>query len=85
MIHAMDMHDSEYVMTCTTTINSISNTLKKLLLQYDLHSSYNKTKYNDEEEITHNICSKYVELLLNYTNHLALVRQRKINIDAPAY
>ena len=32
IIHAMDMHDSDYVMTCTAEIPSISNTLKKLLL-----------------------------------------------------
>ena len=49
IIHAIDMHDSEYFMTCTTAISYISNTLKKLLLQYDLHSSYNQTKYNGEE------------------------------------
>ena len=31
IIHAMRMHDSDYVMTCTTAINSISNTLKKVV------------------------------------------------------
>ena len=45
----MDMHDSEYGMTCTTTIPSISNTLNKLWLQYYLHSTYNQTKYIGEE------------------------------------
>ena len=79
------MHDSDYVMTCTTAIVSISNTLKKLLLQYDLHSSYNQTKYIGEEEIIHNIFSTYVEPLLNYINHPALVQEWKLNIDAPAY
>ena len=57
IIHAMGMHDSDYVMTCTTAITSISNKLKKLLLHYDLHSSYNRTKYIGEEEILHNIFS----------------------------
>ena len=37
IIHSMDMHDSDYVITCTTEITSISNILKKLLLQSDLH------------------------------------------------
>ena len=32
-IHEMNMHGSDYVMNYTTTIPSISNTLKKLLLQ----------------------------------------------------
>ena len=51
-IHAMDIHDSEYVMTCTTKINSISNIFKNLLLRSDLNSFYIKTIYNDKDEIT---------------------------------
>ena len=54
------MHDSDYVMTCTTAIPSVSSTLKKFLLQYNLHSSYNQTQYIGEEEIIHNIFSTYV-------------------------
>ena len=44
----MDMYDSDYVMTCTTAIPSISNTIKKLWIQSDLHSYYIKTIYNDK-------------------------------------
>ena len=79
------MNYSDYVMTSTTEILYLPNTLNKLLLQYDLHSSYNQTKYIGEEEIMHNIFSKYLELLLNYINHSALLKEWKINIDAPAY
>ena len=45
-IHAMYMHDSEYVMDCTTAFTSIPNTFNKLLLQSDFHSSYTQSKYN---------------------------------------
>ena len=83
--HAMDMHDSKYVITCTNTIPSISNMLKKFLLQYDLHSSYNQYIYIGEEEIIHNIFSTYFEPLLNYINHPELVQERKLNLDAPVY
>ena len=79
------MHDSDCVMTCTTTIPSISTTLKKFLLQYDLYSSHNQTKYIDEDEIIQNIFSTYVEPLLNYINRTALVQEWKLNIDAPAH
>ena len=79
------MHDSDYVMTCTTKILSISNMLKTLLLQYNFHSSYNQTKYIGEEEIIHNIFSTYVEPLLNYINHPALLQEWILNIDVPAY
>ena len=54
------MHDSDYVMTCTIAITSISNTPKKLLLQYDFHSSYYQAKYIDEEEIIHKTLITYV-------------------------
>ena len=57
--HAMDMYDSEYVMTCTTVIPSISNMLKNLLFQYNFHSLYNQTKDNGEEKIIHKIFSRY--------------------------
>ena len=79
------MHDPEYIMTYATAITSISNTLKNLLLHYNLYSSYNQTKYIGEDEIIHNIFSTYVEPLLNYINHPALVQEWKLNLDAPAY
>ena len=79
------MHYSVYVMTCTTAIPSVANTLNKLLLQYDLHPSYNQTEYIGEEKIIHNIFITYVETLLNYINHPALVQEWKLNIDAPSY
>ena len=47
-LNTMDMHDSDYVMTCTSAITSISSTLKKFLLQNSLHSSYSQTKYIGE-------------------------------------
>ena len=40
VIHAIHMHDSEYVMICTTEISYISNTLKNLLIPSDFHSYY---------------------------------------------
>ena len=79
------MHDSEYFMTFTTAIPSISNTLNKLLLQYYLYSSYNQAKYIGKDEIIHNIFSTYVEPLLNYINHPELVQEWKLNLDAPVF
>ena len=79
------MHDSDYVMTCTTAIPSISNTLKKLFLQYYLYSSYNQTKYIGEDEIIYNIFNTYVEPLSNYINKTALLQEWKLNLDATAY
>ena len=79
------INDSDYVMNFTTAVPSISNTLKKFLLQYDLNSSQNQNIYIGEEEIINNIFSTYVEPLLNYINHTELVQEWKINPDALAY
>ena len=79
------MHDSDYVMACTTAIDSISNTLKKLLLRSDLNSSYIQTKYNCKEEIMNKIFSTYAEPSLNDINHPAFLQECKLNINATAY
>ena len=79
------MHDSDYVMTFNTAITSIPNTPNKLLLQYNLYSSCNQTKNIVEDEIIHNIFTKYVEPLLDYINNPALVQEWKLNPDATAY
>ena len=47
-IHSMDMHDSDYVLIFTTGIPYISNTLNKLWIPSDFHSSYMQTIYNDK-------------------------------------
>ena len=46
IIHAIDMHDSDFFMTITTAIPSVSNTLNKLWIHSDLHSYYIQTMYN---------------------------------------
>ena len=85
IIHAMDMHDSDYVMICTTEITSISNTLKNFQIPSYFHSFYIKTIYNDEYEIINNIFITYVEPLLDDINHPTLLEERKLNLDYAAY
>ena len=81
----MDMNDSDYVIIFTTEITSISTNFKKLWIISYLKSSYSKTIYNDEEENIDNIFIIFVELLLDYINHPALVEEWKINIDVATY
>ena len=73
-MHAMDMNYSYYVNTCTTSIPSISNTLKKLSMQSDLHSYHIKTIYNYKEEIINKTFSTNVESLLYDLNNPALIQ-----------
>ena len=80
-----NMHDSDYVISCTMETRSISNTFNKLLLQSDLHPTYIQTIYNGEEERINKNVSTYVEPLLNDINHPALVQYWKLNMDVTGY
>ena len=72
-------------MTCMNTITSTSGTLKKLLLNKNLHYSYIKKEFNEKEEIINNIFSSYDEPLLKYINHPALLQEWKLNLYAVAF
>ena len=85
IIHAEDTNNSDYVMKCINTMYSAPNTFKKLWLQSSLHSEYIKTGVNEKEEIINTIFSSYVEPLLKYINHPALIQEWKLNLDAEAY
>ena len=73
-ILAEEINNSDYIMTCINTITSTSHTLKKLLLHESVNSSYNQTEFNDEEEIIKNTFITYVDSLLEYINHPALLQ-----------
>ena len=74
IIHAEEIYNLDYVMTCINKILSTSNTLKKLLLHKTLHSSFIITELNDKEEIINNTFITYVEPLLEDINHIALLQ-----------
>ena len=69
----MDMNNPDYVMIYTTTIISISNTLKKLWITSDSHSYYIQTIHNYKEESINEKFITYVEPLLDGINNNALV------------
>ena len=54
-IHAEEIYNSDYIMTCINTILSTSKTLNKLLLHKVLYSSYIQTEWNEKEEIINDI------------------------------
>ena len=84
-IHAEETDNSDFLMTCISTITSKSNTLKKLFLHKILHSSYIQIYFNEKEEIINNTFIKYVEPLLEDINHPALLKKWKLDIDAAVY
>ena len=68
-INAEETDNSDKFMTCINTIPSTSNTLKNLMVNKSLHSSYIKTESNDKKKMIIKIFSAYVVLLLKYINH----------------
>ena len=59
-IQAEETHNIDYFMTCINTISSVSNTLKKLLFNKILYSSYIQTEFNDKKTIINNTFITYV-------------------------
>ena len=49
-IHAEETYNSDKVMTCTNTIPSTSNTLKKWAVNKSLHYSYIQRELNDKRK-----------------------------------
>ena len=83
-IHAEEAHNSNYIMICIKTIPYISNNPTSFSYS-SLHSYYIQTEFNDTEEIINNTFITYVEPLLIYINHPALIQEWKLNIHAAAY
>ena len=59
-IREEEKDSSDYVMTSINTIPPTSNTLKKLLLNKRLHSSYIQREFNEKWEMINNIFSSYM-------------------------
>ena len=83
--HAVETDNSEKVMKFINTIPSTSNTLKNLVVNKHLHSSYIQRELNDKKKIIINIFSAYVEPMKKYIKHPALLQECKINLDATVY
>ena len=72
-------------MLCYTIIPSTSNTLKKLLVNSNYHSSYTNRKSNDKKEEMITIFSTYVAPQIEKIHHTELLQEWKLNIDAAEY
>ena len=82
---AEETDHSENFMTCINTIPSTSNTLKNLVVNKSLHSSYIQTEFNNKKKIIINIFSAYVVPMLKDINRTALLQEYKLNLDAASY
>ena len=85
IIHAEKTDNSDKVITCINTTTSTSNTLKNMVVDKNLHSSYFQTEFNDKKEMIINIFSAYFVPLMKHINHPALLQEWKLNLDDKAY
>ena len=85
MIHAIYKQKIDHVMAFTTEISSVANTIKKLDVQYPLHSFFQKHLYHDKQKEIDAIFDEYHIPLFKYVYHPALIQEWKWNIDAAAY
>ena len=83
--YAEETDNSDKVMTCINTIPSTSNTLKNLVVNKSLHSSYIQREFNNKKYMSIKIFSSYVVPLLKDINHLTLLQEWKLNLDTAAY
>ena len=73
-IHAEKTDNWDKFMTSINTITFTSNTLKNLVVNKSVHSSYIQTEFNDKNKMIINIFSSYVVPLLRDINHAALIQ-----------
>ena len=59
IMHAIDMHDSEYVMSCYTSITYVANTVKKLHIMSDLNYGHIHNFYHDKQDNFDDIFGQY--------------------------
>ena len=72
-------------MLCYTTIPPTSNTLKKLLVNSNYHSSYTNQELNDKKEQMITIFSTYFTPQIKEINHPLFLQEWKLNLDATEY
>ena len=72
MIHTIDMHYSDFALTCYTEIPSVSKIIKKFHIVYDLSSSYIHNFYNYKQESIGDFF-QYIKRLLKYIDHPKLI------------
>ena len=85
VIHAIDKQKTDHVIACYIVISSVENTLKKLYIQYNLHTVYRKNFYHDKQDKSNELFDKYYLPLLKYIYHHQLIQEWKQNLDAAAY
>ena len=55
IIHGINKQKKDYVMECYTLISSVANTLNKLNIQSNFHTSYEHNFYHDKRDKFDNV------------------------------
>ena len=72
-IHAINMFDNDYLTTCSTTITSVKNNLKKTHLSENIFNSFISTYYDDQTYPSEILFQQYTYIALNNIYHPPLI------------
>ena len=67
--------NTDLVMLCYTTIPPTSNTMKKLVINSNYHSSYSTQEFNTKKKEMSNIFNTYVTPQIKEINHPGFLQE----------
>ena len=66
-------------------ISYVSNTIKKLYIQKNMHFIYKQDFYKDKKKEIDELFIEYLVPIMGDLDHPALIKERKQNLDAAPY
>ena len=70
----VDLHDSDFVISCYKEIPYVSNTINKLHIMSGLNFGYIHNLYHDKQVIIDDMFCQYIKPVLKYSYNPALIQ-----------
>ena len=83
--NAVNMYDSDSIMSCCTPVISVSNTLKKIYLGGTIWDEFTSEYYNDNNDAFGRLFQKYTASDINNIYHPCTVIEWNSNMDKSYY
>ena len=80
-IHAIDMFDNYSIMSCSTAITSVVNTLKKNYLSGTILDKFSSTYYDDNNDNFGLLFQQYTAIAVGNIYHPSILKVWKANMD----
>ena len=73
IINVIDKLDTDFLMAKNNVISSVSNTIKKLLIQKNMHLIYKQDFYKDKQRETYDLLIEQLVPIMYDLDHPALI------------